>query len=269
MENNDTARQRAEMPPGTNHVLNARTLDTAHRRLAELLRPGMSVLDVGCGTGAITRGIAEAVAPNGRAVGMDVNPDLIAEARRLHADVPGLEFAVGDILVPTQPGGFDIVTAARVLQWLADPALALRNMVAATRPGGLVLVLDYNHEKIIWEPEPPASMRRFYEAFLRWRSDAGMDNAIADHLIEIFVAEGLKVGVTQQHEHTQRGDVDFATRIGIWAQVAEARGLQVVRDGYLTEQERETAVSDYREWVQNSAEIQSLYLLAVQGRVAK
>jgi ubiquinone/menaquinone biosynthesis C-methylase UbiE len=58
------ARRRGPLPQ--------RSLETSHRRLAELLRPGMAVLDVGCGAGAITRGIAEAVAPGGHALGLDV-----------------------------------------------------------------------------------------------------------------------------------------------------------------------------------------------------
>ena len=51
----DVARRRAHMPEGTTAILDARSLATAHRRLAALLSPGLAVLDVGCGTGAITR----------------------------------------------------------------------------------------------------------------------------------------------------------------------------------------------------------------------
>ncbi len=52
-------------------VLSRPTLERDHRSLAKLLQPGMSVLDVGCGTGAIIAGIAQAVGPSGRVVGMD------------------------------------------------------------------------------------------------------------------------------------------------------------------------------------------------------
>lgn len=263
----DIARHRAHMPEGTNRFLNARTLATAHRHLAALLRPGMHVLDIGCGTGAITCGIAETVGPDGAVVGIDINPGLIAEASAAHGDLPNLSFVVADIERFTYPAAFDIVTAARVLQWLVDPLGALRAMVALARPGGRVVVLDYNHERITWQPEPPASMQAFYAAFLRWRAEAGMDNAIADHLAGLFAVAGLEaIAVTPQHESTQRGDPDFTLRVGLWADVIATRGHQMVADGAIREVQRAQAEADYRAWMHETAQAQTMYLLAVEGR---
>ena len=73
---------------------------------------------------------------------------LIAEARRLHGDVPGLSFETADVYSLLFHDLFDIVTAARVLQWLANPLAALQQMTAAAKPGGRVVILEYNHEKI-------------------------------------------------------------------------------------------------------------------------
>lgn len=262
----DTARHRAHMPEGASGILNARSLATAHRRLAELLQPGLTVLDVGCGAGAITRGIAEAVAPNGRAVGVDLHAGLIEEARRLHGDVPGLSFETADLYSLPFHDLFDIVTAARVLQWLANPLAALRKVVAAAKPGSRVAILEYNHEKIASQPEPPLSLQKFYAAFLRWRAEAGMDNAIADHLSEMFAQAGLTdIGETPQHELTRRSDPDFAIRIGIWAEVAASRGHQMVADGIISEDLRAEAETDYRKWIGEHAASQTMYLLAVEG----
>jgi ubiquinone/menaquinone biosynthesis C-methylase UbiE len=262
----DVARRRAHMPAGVSSFLNTRTLATAQRRLAELLRPGMAVLDVGCGSGAITRGIAAAVAPGGRVVGLDVNAGLVGEARQAHAGVPGLSFEIADLERFEHPPTFDIVTAARVLQWLADPLGALRQMAALVKPGGRVVVLDYNHELIAWQPQPPASFRAFYAAFLRWRADAGMDNALADHLAELFAQAGLvEIVVTPQHETARRGDPDFATRINLWPDVAGSRGHQVVADGALDEAARAAAEAEGRAWAREQAQVQMLYLLAVEG----
>ena len=262
----DTARHRAHMPEGASSVLNARSLTTAHRRLAQLLRPGLTVLDVGCGTGAITRGITEAVAPNGRAVGVDLHAGLIKEARRLHGEVPGLSFETADVYNLPFHDLFDIVTAARVLQWLANPLVALQKIATAAKPGGRVVILEYNHEKIAWQPQPPLSMQEFYAAFLRWRADAGMDNAIADHLAEMFARAGLTdILITPQHEIARRGDADFVTRSSIWAEVTASRGSQMIADGVISEDLRAAAETDYRNWINQSAESQTMYLLAVEG----
>lgn len=264
----DIATHRAGMPHGTGAILDTRSLATGHRRLAELLRPGLSVLDVGCGTGAITRGIAESQGSHVvRVVGVDVNAGFIHDARRRHAHVPGLAFEVADAYTLPWPATFDIVTAARVLQWLARPADALRAMARAAKPGGRIVVLDYNHEKIAWEPEPPESLRRFYATFLGWRAGAGMDNAIADHLGILFASVGLEAVQTgAQHETTRRGDRDFAVRAGIWADVAATRGHQMVADGAIDEPARARAEREYRDWVADVGATQTMYLLAVDGR---
>ena len=266
MAHHDVARKRAEMPEGTETILSARSLANSHARLSELLGPGMSVLDVGCGNGAITKGAVDKVYPGGCIVGVDISSRLIQEARDLYRDLSTLSFQVRDIYDLGFDSEFDIVTAARVLQWLSNPFEALESLVTATIPGGRVVVLDYNHEKLVWNPEPPPSVQRFYNAFLEWRADAEMDNMIADSLESMFIDSGLgKVVITPQHEKTKRGDVDFEQRIGIWASVMASRGKQMVADGIIIETERATAEREYRDWVRNTAESQTMYLLAVDG----
>ncbi|WP_028401649.1 class I SAM-dependent methyltransferase [Ectobacillus panaciterrae] len=262
----NTARNRAELSGKLTNVLDSRSLTYSHKRLARILTKGMTILDVGCGTGAITRGIAEAVGPNGRVVGIDNNPNLIEKARQAHGETPGLTFETGDIYNLPYEGQFDIVTSARVLIWLSDPLKALKMMKSAAKIGGRILIADYNHEKISWEPEPPSSMLSFYSAYLKWRSDAGMDNAIADHLPDMFQKIGIEeITVTPQHEVTKRTDPDFQTRIGIWADTASSRGVQMEGDRYITEKEYVTAEKEYREWMVQEAQSLTMYMLAVEG----
>src|ERR1039457_3349568 len=195
-------------------VLNRRTLERDHRTLANLLQPAMIVLDVGCGTGAITAGIAKVVGPAGRALGIDRDGAQVAQARQEHAGVPNLSFEEGDALSMTFEGRFDIVTAARTLQWLSRPSMtfegrfdivtaartlqwlsrpgeAVARMTKAAKPGGRVVVLDYNHESNSWDPDPPEAFRRFYRAFLEWRKENQWDNRMADRLPDLFRAAGI------------------------------------------------------------------------------
>lgn len=262
----DPARERARMPAETAHILETRSLATSHCRLAEILTSNVSVLDVGCGTGVITADIAEAVGPHGLVVGCDISETLLVQGLKRRRSHPALRFVRADLYAMPFRRAFDIVTAARVVQWLARPIEAIRALSSAVNLHGRLLVLDYDHEQLQWIPPPPPSMRHFYATFLRWRAHAGMDNSIAGRLPHLFDTAGLAdIHVTPQHERTKRGDVDFATRIGIWAEVAATRGHQMVADGVLTEAERATAEAQYRLWIESDAESMTLHLETTEG----
>ena len=79
------------------HILNERTLEGDHRRLAELLAPGMRVLDAGCGTGSITAGIARRVGELGQVVGIDRDAVLFKQARTAFPDLANLEFEQAEL----------------------------------------------------------------------------------------------------------------------------------------------------------------------------
>ncbi|TBL79830.1 methyltransferase domain-containing protein [Paenibacillus thalictri] len=266
--NEQTSQERARLSGKLMQVLDSRSLRQSHKRLADMLVPGLSVLDIGCGTGAITRGIAEAVNPGGNVVGMDNDPHLIGKALQAYSDIPNLTFTVGDMYVIPYKEQFDIVTASRVLIWLSEPLKALNAVKSAAKKGGRIVISDYNHTKIKWDPAPPASMLLFYSAYLRWRADAGMDNAIADRLPELFEQAGIGgIKVTPQHEVIRRTDPDFHSRIRIWADTASSRGPQMERDGYITKAEYLAAEEEYREWSARDAQAVTMYMLAVEGVV--
>jgi ubiquinone/menaquinone biosynthesis C-methylase UbiE len=268
MSASSLAAGRAQMPEGTHHILDQRTLAASYRSLEVLIKPGMTVLDVGCGTGAITRGMAERAGPSGKVVGIDPSEPLVMQAREKYREVPGLEFIVADVYTYAPAVPFDVVASARTLQWLANPYEALQRMAGFLKPGGILSVLDYNHEKINWNPVPPPSMQLFYDAFLRWRADAGMQNDIADRLAGYFETAGLlEIATTGQSETVRRTDAGYADKLGIWAKVAETRGHQLVVDGYVTEAQRQAAVQDYTAWMATEADSMEMYLLAVEGRV--
>lgn len=260
-----TAQQRATMPSGTNQVLDRRSLERGHEHLIPFLKSGLSVLDVGCGSGTITKGIAARVGSTGRVVGIDTSAELVDRAQQNFETCSHLFFEHTDLFGFSPSTKFDIVTSARTLQWLANPQEALVKMKSLLKPGGLLHLLDYNHEKIEWSPAPPASMTSFYEKFLVWRRDAGMHNQIVDELAGWLADLDFKnVAVVPAHEFVSADEHDFSEAAGIWGKVAELRGTQMRQEGYITEHERLAAINDYKEWV-GSAQSMKMYLLAVSG----
>jgi len=172
-----TRPDRSPAPGDAPGILTARTLANGHPDLLALLRPGLDVLDVGCGPGALTIETARRVLP-GRVVGLDINREMLAAARQASPPgaLPNLAFREGDIREGGWDTEFDLVSATRVLQWIPDLERALAVMAAATRRGGLVVVRDYDHARARWL-SPPAAWTRFHLAFLDWRAQGGLDNA--------------------------------------------------------------------------------------------
>lgn len=249
-------------------ILGRRTLQRDHRCLAELLRPGLSVLDVGCGTGAITAGAAKAVGPRGHVVGVDRDEVLLAVARTDHATLPNLQFEYGDAMTLSFRAEFDIVTAARTLQWIAEPALAISRMRQATKPSGVLVVLDYNHASNEWEPDPPAEFKLFYNAFLAWRHTNAWDNEMADHLPELFRSAGLvDIKSHVQDEVVERGGPEFAERTALWSEVIENVGGQVMTAGFCTGIQLAEAQECYSAWTKTELVKQTLAMRATTGRV--
>lgn len=214
-------------------TLGRRTLSRDHRILAGLLRPGLSVLDIGCGTGAITSGIAKAVGPEGRVIGVDRDEGHLSLAREAHAVQTNLKFEHGDATELRYRSEFDIVTAARTLQWIAQPDQAVLGMKQAAKPGGILVILDYSHSRNEWEPEPPHEFGLFYRAFLAWRQANHWDNEMADHLpAQLLEAGMIDVESHRQDDVVQRGDPDFAERAALWSEVIDNIGDQLAKAGF-------------------------------------
>jgi SAM-dependent methyltransferase len=226
------------------------------------------VLDVGCGTGAITAGAAKAVAPHGHVVGIDRDEALLELARTEHADVPNLRFEYGDVTTLASCSQFDIISAARALQWIAEPALAISKMKQAVKPSGVLVVLDYNHTNNEWEPDPPDEFQLFYNAFLAWRCTNRWDNEMADHLPDLFRSAGLvEVNSQVQDEVVERGGPDFAERAALWSEVIENVGGQLSMAGFCTKRQLEEARECYDSWAKTALVKQTLAMRAITGIV--
>jgi SAM-dependent methyltransferase len=105
------------------------------------VRPGASVLDLGCGDGTLLSMLRPA-----RGVGVDVSLPALEEARRRH---PGLSFVCGDVERLPVAGRFDYVVVSNVVGYLIDVLEFFRSLSRVTHPGTRVIVIHYN---FAWEP---------------------------------------------------------------------------------------------------------------------
>ncbi len=134
-----------------------RTAENSAAYLLAELRPGQSLLDIGSGPGTITAGLARLVAP-GRVVALETSAEILALTRAgiAAAEGPEVEGVVGDVHALDLPDdSFDVVHAHQVLQHVADPVQALREMVRVCRPGGVVAVRDGDYGAFTWFPASP------------------------------------------------------------------------------------------------------------------
>ena len=169
-----------------------RTAEVCAAFFLPLLAPGMRVLDVGCGPGTITAGLARRVAP-GETIGIDMSPGVIETAKALldRESIDGLSFEVGNVYRPHfAAGSFDAIFAHQVLQHLRRPSEALLRMRALLASGGVIGVREVDWGGTTFYPDNPG-MRRFLELYYELaRRNGGEPNA-GRHLRRWFREAGF------------------------------------------------------------------------------
>lgn len=174
---------------------NNRTIANSAEYLRPFLTPQARLLDVGAGPGTITMDFAATV---GHVTATEVGSAELDLSRRLAAaqGIDNVSFAVEDVHALTfGDAQFDVVHAHQVLQHVADPVQALREMKRVTVPGGIVAARDANYAGFVWFPLLPEldEWLRLYRAaasanggepdagrrLLAWARAAGFDNVTA------------------------------------------------------------------------------------------
>jgi ubiquinone/menaquinone biosynthesis C-methylase UbiE len=154
---------------------------------------GEHILDVGCGSGAVTREIARRVGSRGRVIGLDPSPELLAVAREL-AQEAGLrdrmEFREGDALrLPFPDRSLDVVLCVTVLSHVPSGEAAIPELVRVLRPGGRLGVFDLDTDMTAFTHPDRMLTRRIVAA----ASDAtAVDGWLARRLPALFQRAGLK-----------------------------------------------------------------------------
>lgn len=157
------------------------------------LRPGMALLDCGCGVGSLTLDLAERVAP-GPVVGVDIDAGQLEVARAAAArrGVGNARFEVASIYdLPFPEASFDAVFAHTLLLHLRDPLHALRLLRRMLKPGGVACVSDDDYGTLVFSPADPA-LERFWALLIRVSEHNGASPYYARHLRRLMLEAGFE-----------------------------------------------------------------------------
>jgi SAM-dependent methyltransferase len=234
--------------------LGRRTVATSAGFLLPHLRPGMRMLDCGCGPGSITVGLAAAVAP-GETIGLDLQEAQIDHARRMATEqsVSNVRFEVGSVYeLPFADASFDAAFAHNLLLHVADPLRALREMRRVLKPGGVVGIADDDGGTWLWEPHTPL-LAEAQRLFLLALAHHGGDPYRARHHRRLLLEAGFVhpiAGATLGTAGVFGSDED--TRwIAAWIVEqyrAPAFAELVIQQGWVDAQTFEAILEELRAW---------------------
>jgi SAM-dependent methyltransferase len=227
----------------------ARTAENSAAYLLPHLRPDDRLLDVGSGPGTITADLAGLV---GQVVALEVSDETAALTREEleRRGVTNAEVRVGDVhRLALDEGEFDVVHAHQVLQHVADPVVALREMARVTRVGGVVAVRDSDYAAFAWYPQP-AGLDRWLGLYRAAARANGGEPDAGRHLLAWAHAAGLEDVEPTSSTWCFATPETRAWWGGMWADrvTGSALGDQLVREGRASHEELREIADAWLAW---------------------
>ena len=228
-----------------------RTAESSAAFLLPHLEGWMRILDVGCGPGSITVGLARRV-PDGEVVGIDVASGIVERAQRKCAetDVTNVTFQKESVYdLPYDSGSFDIVYAHQVLQHLTDPVAALKEIHRVVKTGGLVAVRDSDYYTMSRTPESPL-MDRWRELYCQVARHNGAEPDAGRHLYRWLRSAGFANITMSATCQVMAGEESRRNWGESWAErcLTTDFASQAVEYGYTTRGELEEIAEGWRAW---------------------
>jgi predicted methyltransferase len=142
------------------------------------LAPGMVVADIGAGTGAFTISLAQAVAPSGKALAVDLHPDLMdyIAAKATHAKVTNLQTVLAERDDPKlPPNQVDVAFFHDVFHNVNDRQDYLRRLVSYLKPGGRIAIVEQEFDDPIAKKWDVDADRITPQQVKTWMSAVGFE----------------------------------------------------------------------------------------------
>ena len=232
-----------------NELLNAASLR------AMRLRPGDRVLDLGSGLGQLTRAMARQVQPDGLVIGVEREPEQLAEAQRrarASSSATSVEFRRGEAetlpLEEAEWGSFDVAHARFVLEHLVDPQAAVRAMTRAVRPGGRIILEDDNHELLrLWPPCPEVDA--LWQAYIETWASLGNDPYVGRKLTTLLRGAGADPRRSDMlFFGGSAGEASFEAYVANFVGILEGARQAIVEATDWSELQIDEAVAAFRDW---------------------
>jgi len=170
--------------------LDVKTDPAALRRQARWcgVRPGMRILDAGCGPGKTTSLLYEMVKPAGSVIGVDFSEERIRYAKNNYGGKAGIEFNICDLRKPLGwSKAFDLIWVRFVLEYHREGAVNIvRNLIDCLKPGGLLCLIDLDYN-CLNHYELPLKMAELLPRIMLFAEDKYNFDTMAGHKLYSFL----------------------------------------------------------------------------------
>ena len=227
------------------------------------LKRGSYLLDVGCGPGSITAGLAQHVGETGRVVAIDSNEEIVAQAagRMVEAGIDNVSCEVHSVYeLPFARDSFDVAYAHQLLQHLANPVAALTEMRRVVRPGGLLAVRDADYSSMLGQPALPG-IDRWRSVYRETARRNGAEPDAGRHLVRWLQSAGVALE-----------DIQYTASAVVYSSANEparrqwglawrdrtlysAFGQHALRHGIATQADLDAIAAAWQEWADEPAAV--------------